>query len=308
MISTRRRCGFTLIEMLTVISIIGVLVGLLLPAVQSVRGAAARASCQNSMKQIGLALHNYESAHGRLPPGPSAKIGPENPEWVLSWMALTLPYVEQNALWRQSAAACRETPVIRRNPPHVGYATPVKSFVCAADARLMEPGTPPSGRRKAFTSYLGLAGSFVGPAAIVTDGGRSIRAAPGVFGERPGNRIADITDGASQTVAAGERPPPATFEAGGWYGPAETGTGPDQDIRYGQPWMYGNGLGCQGGGSHFGPGRLDNPCDRNHLWSLHRGGGNFLFADGSVRFLSYSADSILPALATRAGGEVVEVP
>ena len=60
--------------------------------------------------------------------------------------------------------------------------------------------------------------------------------------------------------------------------------------------------------ARLGPGRLDNPCDRYHFWSLHPGGGNWLFADGSVRFLSYSADPIMPALATRAGGEVVPLP
>ncbi len=58
----------------------------------------------------------------------------------------------------------------------------------------------------------------------------------------------------------------------------------------------------------FGPGRLDNPCDRLHLWSLHPGGANFLFADGSVRFLPYSARNVLDALASIQGGEVVEVP
>ncbi len=306
----KTRRAVTLVEVLVVIGLIGLLASLALPAVQSVRGAAARASCQNTMKQLGLALHNYESAHGRLPPGPSPKIGSENPEWVLSWMALSLPHLEQDALWRQSAAACRETPRVRQNPPHAGYVTPVKAFVCAADLRLLDVGAPAGRRPAAYTSYLGVAGSFIGPAAIVSDGGRSIKAAPGVFGDRPGNRLTDITDGASQTVAAGERPPPATFEAGAWYAHAAggAGAGPDEYLRYGQPWMYGNGSGCAGGGYHFGPGRLDNPCDRNHLWSLHRGGANFLFADGSVRFLAYSADSILPALATRAGGEVVTIP
>ena len=304
------RAGVSLVEVLVVMSIVGVLVGLLLPAVQDVRGAAARASCQNNLKQIGLALHNYHGTHGRLPPGPDARIGPENPEWVLSWMALILPYLEADPLWGITSRACRAEPDARKNPPHVGIATPVKTFVCAADARLLRPGVTPAGRTAAFTSYLGIAGSFIGPAVDRQNNGRTIRAAPGVFGERPGVRLGDITDGTSNTIAAAERPPPATFQAGVWYTDAvvDLETGPDGYLRYGQPWLPGAAGPCGAAGYRFGPGRLDNPCDRNHLWSLHRGGANFLFADGGVRFLTHSADAILPAVCTRAGGETVELP
>src|SRR5947209_803859 len=99
------RPGFTLIELLVVIAIIGVLVGLLLPAVQQVREAASRMSCQNNLKQIGLALHNYESSNRRFPAGylstpgvasRDAQTGDWGPGW--SWLAILLPYVEQAPL------------------------------------------------------------------------------------------------------------------------------------------------------------------------------------------------------------------
>jgi prepilin-type processing-associated H-X9-DG protein len=106
----------------------------------------------------------------------------------------------------------------------------------------------------------------------------------------------------------GERPPPDTFQAGIWYTALvqQPDTGPDGVMIYGGPWTVGDR--CLSAGLRFGPGRTDNPCDRNHLWSLHRGGANFLFADGSVRFLADAAESLLPALATRAGGEVATPP
>jgi prepilin-type processing-associated H-X9-DG protein/prepilin-type N-terminal cleavage/methylation domain-containing protein len=304
MTPARVRDGVTLIEVLVVVGVIGVLVGLTMPAVQSTRDAAARASCQNNLRQVGLALQNFDAAHGRLPPA-DPRTASHSPDTLLSWMALILPQVEQGELWAASAAACRTSMNPRRSPPHVGYTTPVKVYVCAADQRLMSTGTMPSGRVAAFGSYLGVAGSFVGPAVQVSDGGRTIRAAPGVFGERPGIRLGDIADGASQTIMVAERPPPASFQAGVWYTNLVTDpdTGPDGTFRYGQPWMSGDR--CAAAGTRFGPGRLDNPCDRNHLWSLHRGGANFAFADGSVRHLPHAADSVLPALSTRAGGEVI---
>jgi prepilin-type processing-associated H-X9-DG protein len=120
----------------------------------------------------------------------------------------------------------------------------------------------------------------------------------------------DITDGTSNTLLIGERPPSADLRFGWWY----AGWGQDKDGECDgvlgartepRPGLFTN---CDGTPERFQPGRFENQCDMFHFWSPHAGGANFTFADGSVRFLSYSADDILPALATRAGGEAVAVP
>ncbi len=124
-------------------------------------------------------------------------------------------------------------------------------------------------------------------------------------------RFADIVDGTSNTLLAGERPPSPDFWFGWWYaGAGEAGTGAG-DMVLGARELNVNAstytAACPVGPYSFKPGKIQEMCDVFHFWSLHDGGANFLFCDGSVRFLTYSADSILPALATRAGGEIVSL-
>jgi prepilin-type N-terminal cleavage/methylation domain-containing protein/prepilin-type processing-associated H-X9-DG protein len=288
---SRSRKGFTLIELLVVIAIIALLIGLLLPAVQKIREAAANAQCKNNLKQLGLALHNYHDANERFPAPRGTHLGST---YIFTefrgWMCDILPYLEQNGL-----AGAMYT-----NPWYVGFFAnfnmPVKSYLCPSDPRGLLNIANGNG---ALTSYVGVTGSdndinvqFNGPTNGIFD-----IASGGV-------RLTDITDGASNTLMVGERPPTANLFEGWW-------SASDYDNLLFTRQLYGDLFGASGCVSPglFGPGSLNGPCngDGNHFWSFHSGGGNWLFGDGSVRFLPYSASALTIPLASRNGGEVVDL-
>jgi prepilin-type processing-associated H-X9-DG protein/prepilin-type N-terminal cleavage/methylation domain-containing protein len=291
-----RRAGFTLLELVVVIAIMGVLIGVTLAAVQRVRGAAARAKCQNNMRQIGFALHHYHDARGGLPPGLTSGAS-GNPYPYVSWLTRLLPYVEHGDLWRQTEDAYARDANFLDDPPHICLSTWVPLYTCPSDGRTQGFGETPTGKRVAFTSYLGMEGT-------------NQFTADGVLYADSHVRFGEVLDGLSNTLMVGERPPSFDLRLGWWY----AGWGQSQDgsaemvlgVREKNYWN--NGGSCAPGPYHYGPGRASNRCDVFHFWSPHPGGANFLFCDGSVRFLSYSADPIMPALATRAGGEHVTVP
>src|SRR5262249_20575983 len=121
-------------------------------------------------------------------------------------------------------------------------------------------------------------------------------------------RIADVTDGTSNTLLVGERPPSVDLYYGWWFaGAGWDGSGEGDVVLGARAYNYAASIGCPASSVGFQQGDLKNPCDQAHFWSLHIGGANFLFADGSVRFLTYSANSILPALCSRNGGEVFDM-
>jgi prepilin-type processing-associated H-X9-DG protein/prepilin-type N-terminal cleavage/methylation domain-containing protein len=300
-VNMRKRTAFTLVELLVVIAIIAVLIGLLLPAVQSVRNAASRTQCQNNLKQMALAAHNYESAQGVLPPG---IILPPDPLFALNLHVALLPYLEQDPIYQQAVADCRNTPITHLAPQHMGLRTLVKTFQCPADDRQQYRHRTTKGDVVALTGYLGVSGL-----------GLHQQVKPsGVFYAGSKTKVTDISDGSTNTLMFGERPPSPDYLCGWWYmGYAATvaeATLPVQALR-GTP--EGSTLGapyyaCPAGPYAYTRGDINNNCDAYHFWSTHPGGANFAFCDGSVKFLSYSADAILPALATRAGGETVTLP
>jgi prepilin-type N-terminal cleavage/methylation domain-containing protein/prepilin-type processing-associated H-X9-DG protein len=283
--------GFSLIELLVVISIIGILTSLLLPAVQRVRDSAVRSHCQNQLKQIALGLTTYESTHGRLPPARA-----DLPATRLYWSVHLLPMLEQTAVWLGAEQALQIDLLPFNAPPHQGQITPIPTYQCPADGRLGQVQNNPDGWPATYWSYLGVGG------------GRNF---DGALGPIPGLPLTDLLDGTSTTAIVGERPPPANFMAGWWYSMFHPGGmyggvyAPDGITFAEAPNLPGDF--CSGP-YRFGPGQLKNLCDRHHFWSLHLGGANFAFADGSVRFLPYSARTVLVALSTRNGGETdVEV-
>jgi len=278
------RRGFTLIELLVVIAIIALLIGLLLSAVQKVREAALRMKCQNNLKQIGLALHSYHDTAQGFPQAYAA-FGPFNtPDNVMhkSWITFLLPFIEQQAT------------------ANLGYPANEKVilalFGCPSDPRTGTLGKFGSSLG-ALTSYCAVDGSVckfnaasVGGVGLPTDG---------VLYGGSHVPLTDITDGTSETVMVGERPPAASLTWGWWTWGAFDSALAAENL-YGDPH----------GGSCplpqvYSPGQITREYDSLHYWSLHTGGANWILADGSVHFLTYAVSPILPALASRNGNEVI---
>jgi prepilin-type N-terminal cleavage/methylation domain-containing protein/prepilin-type processing-associated H-X9-DG protein len=287
----RKKSGFTLLELLVVIGIIAILIGLLLPAVQKVRASAARMGCQNHIKQLVLANHHYESVYSFFPQGVTNNTNGELYPYM-GWMTRLLPFVEQQALWDVSLRAYAFQQNDPFHLPHVGIITPIKIFACPSDSRQLVVQNTHLNYRAALTGYLGVSGS-------------NLPKNDGVLYLSSKTRFADVRDGASQTLIIGERPPSPDFWYGWWYasgfhrgdmilGLQEMNLGHDSYTTH-----------CPAGPYPYIEGKIHEQCDVFHFWSLHSGGANFGFVDGSVRFLPYTANEIMPALSTRAGGEVV---
>jgi prepilin-type N-terminal cleavage/methylation domain-containing protein/prepilin-type processing-associated H-X9-DG protein len=295
MVRVLPRGGMTLLECIVVIAIIGVLLALLIPAVHRVRETANAAQCKSNMRQIGLALHHYHDTEKTLPAGLTSP-GGKGAYGFMGWHTRILPYVEGSALWSQAVEAYSVTQTFQKSPPHI-LDRIVSVYECPSDPRTGSVADV-KGTKVALTSYLGVEGTnqFRHDGMLYLDSH---------------TRLGDVKDGLSNTLMVGERPPSADLRLGWWY----AGMGQNQDgsaemVLGVRERNFGTWSGvCPPGPYMFGPGRMSQQCDAFHFWSPHLGGGaHFLFADGSVRFLSYSANSILPALATRAGGEAVAAP
>ena len=316
---SRHRSGFTLIELLVVIAIIAILIGLLLPAVQKVREAASRATCQNNLKQIALASHNYHDANGFLPRGrtfPNAA--------SFSAFARVLPFIEQ-----ENAGKLIDFTVNYNHANNTAaLAVRVKSFICPSDDTSAAPATlaPISYRANEGTSlvmWYGISDSAGVNSAMPADNGPFFVNTP--------YRLADIIDGTANTAMYSEHvtgdfnnsmgsDKKDTFQPGTYPSTADQAVADCagvnvQDLskqgfsNVGAPWLYGyhsttsywhtslpNTRSCM-----FPPSRIMTSANSNHT-----SGVNVALCDGSVRPVSNSISiQTWRALGTRNGGEVL---
>ncbi len=267
------RNAFTLIELLVVIAIIAILIGLLLPAVQKVRAAAARMKCSNNLKQIGLAFHSYHDQTGYLPTaGSDGGVG-DNPSvnrLDFGWTYEILPHIEQGPLQQQTSVA-----VIRATPLSV-YGCPTRGGPRVVSGSAKSDYAGNGGTNPNATPSANCTGTVV-----VSRNRSSTATEPGVI------RLAAVTDGTSNTLFVGEKliNPGKTCcsDNESWAGP-----GIDADIIRGSR---------ANGSSWWTPARdftdAGVPDDENYRFgSAHEGGMHGLLADGSVRFVKYTVDPV----------------
>ncbi|WP_165072579.1 DUF1559 domain-containing protein [Paludisphaera rhizosphaerae] len=331
-----RREAFTLIELLVVIAIIAVLIALLLPAVQSAREAARRAQCVNNMKQLGLGIMNFESTFGTLPAvnavyriaagaplimdntgGISTTI-PVITSQVGGWAIQTVDYIEQGNLLNDIKASQASTDVVPRM--NTVYTTSVAVYLCPSDGNNTKGYNVTSGTITNNYKMINYIASTGNDEWAQTLNGTTLQfgnARNGMFPRMnrggttsppPFVTIASVTDGMSNTIALGERPviTGQEYKSVWYYGymeavgslavPVPTGSYTFRACTLPMPYKYESDLGTT----------TAKTCASGHMWSNHPGGSNWLFGDGSVRFMKYSMSlNTLAALSSRNGGEVI---
>lgn len=336
--STKTRRGFTLIELLVVIAIIGVLIALLLPAVQAAREAARRAQCVNNLKQIGIGLHNYHDVQGAFPIGVQAYASYDNGTacslgYLRSHTALTaiLPQLEQGVVYNAinfifAAGGGAQYGISPGRTQSTALLTRINSYICPSENSQQVPYQIPgqSNNPYSWTSYAANAGTWdifrwylgCGPGPAYPD-------SDGAFAWEYAYNISRILDGTSNTIFYGETsrflndssPLWNEWTRAAWFGTSVGGVTRPQGMALVVPRINANQLipdaPSQSSSTVWTGGLWDN----NPIYyqfgqfgfrSNHPGGANFLFGDGSVKFLKQSISPVTYfALGTKAGGETI---
>ncbi len=297
------RHGFTLLELLVALAIVAILLALLLPAIQQVREAARRTTCRSHLRQIGIALHSYHDVHRCVPPGEVSEWGPPDFGGGWGWGTFLLPYLDQSPLYArlnpQGETDALGKYFAQNARIYPGGETVLEVFRCPSAVlpdHATELGPIPLSVQSVGYATADYKGNMHGGILMALT---QLRDA----GEVP-MRFSDITDGLSQTIAVGEASYPGRSGdqwpqwIGGVLAPQ---TNSHFSVLFAVRRIYPINCVPDFGDRYW----IDAKSDLCAL-SLHRGGAQFLFADGAVRFLSETVDvQLYEALGTRKGGEVV---
>lgn len=300
------RHGFTLVELLVVIAIIGMLVALLLPAVQAAREAARRMRCANNLKQIGIATHLY---HDNFNAFPSGAVVVNN----LAWNVFLLPYIEQSSLYQlfdQGTGAFNGGANQDGPNKNVHALVKVQAYLCPSSPNMFSthPSSTLRDGRKTYTShYYGIMGPKLTGTAATTylfdpvSSGQGGFALQGIMGRDSKTRLANVTDGTSNTLLIGEISNPGG-DGASWV----------RGIAFGTTVAAANGM-SSSKNVNFGINVLLTPLSANQFndisfSSYHPRGAQFILSDGAQRFISDNiASGVYKAAASRDGGETTSL-